>query len=277
MENQLVTQSAFSGQSAFENAQRMAKLLCSSPLVPKDYQGPANLGSAVIALEIAQRLNASPLMVMQNLYVIHGRPSWSSQFVISALNSCGRFSPLRFTMTGEGDTRACVAWAYDLSDKEKLHGPEVSISMSKKEGWYQKNGSKWQTMPDLMLRYRAAAFFGRLYAPEILMGMKATEEVIDVESEPVAEVKLNAPTPFKKTEPKPEEALVVETQEPEEVLLVRKIREHQAACGWADDELEALMRGKELWKHKTKMTLEEMGASLLRPVVEQFATLEGNN
>jgi hypothetical protein len=52
--------------------------------------------------------------------------------------------------------------------------------MAKAEGWLTKTGSKWITMPELMLKYRAAAFFGRLYAPEVLMGMQTSEEVIDI-------------------------------------------------------------------------------------------------
>jgi hypothetical protein len=147
------------------------------------------MGSTLIALEISQRLGASPLMIMQNLNVIHGRPSWSSQFIIAALNSCGKFSPIRYEMTGSGDSRTCTAWAIDLSASERLEGPPVSIEMAKKEGWFQKNGSKWQTMPELMLRYRAAAFFGRLYAPDILMGMQSEEEVIDIGPAKMVEIK----------------------------------------------------------------------------------------
>lgn len=171
---------AFANETAFDAAQRMAKALTSSALVPTTFRGAENTGSALIALEIAQRLGASPLMVMQNLNVINGRPAWSSQFIIAALNSCGRFSPLRFDVTGEGDKRQCIAWAYDIKDEERLEGPAVSIATAKAEGWYSKAGSKWQTMPELMLRYRAAAFFGRLYAPDILMGMQSVEEIVDV-------------------------------------------------------------------------------------------------
>ena len=172
-------QSAFSGSiQSFEDAQRIAGALAKSTLVPKDYQG--NVANTMIALEMAQRVNASPMAVMQNLYIIHGRPSWSSQFTIAALNGCGRFSPLRFVVDGDGDSKTCYAWAYDRSDGEKLDGPNVSIAMAKAEGWYQKNGSKWKTMPDLMLRYRAAKFFGNLYAPDIMMGMSTEDEVKDI-------------------------------------------------------------------------------------------------
>lgn len=178
--NQLVV---FANASSFEVAQRMAGALSKSTMVPTTYQG--NLPNCIIALEMATRLGASPLMVMQNLIVIHGRPSWSSQFIIAAINTCGRYSPLRFEMTGEGDKRTCTAWVIEKGSNDRLEGPTVSIQMAKDEGWYGKNGSKWKTMPELMLRYRAASFFGRLYAPEMLMGIHSQDEVEEMTETPV--------------------------------------------------------------------------------------------
>lgn len=176
VEQQLPEQSSFSMQG-FEHAQRVAKMLSSSSLIPKEYQG--SVQNTMIALEMANRIGASPLMVMQNLYIVHGKPSWSSSFIIAALNSCKRFSPLRFELEGEGEEYGCIAWAYDVQTKDKLTGPKVTMKMAKAEGWIDKAGSKWKTMPELMLRYRSAAFFGRLYAPDILMGMHTQEEAND--------------------------------------------------------------------------------------------------
>lgn len=177
-------ESAF-GLTTFDHAQRVALMLSKSSLIPKDYLG--NVPNTMIALEMANRIGASPLMVMQNLYIVHGKPSWSSTFIIAALNSSKKFSPVRFEMGGEGDEYGCYAWAYDASNNEKLLGPKITMKMAKLEGWVDKNGSKWKTMPELMLRYRAAAFFGRLYAPEIMMGMQTMEEVIDISAQPVDE------------------------------------------------------------------------------------------
>ena len=173
-------ESVFSLHS-FEHAQRVAKMLASSTLVPKDFQG--SVQNVMIAMEIANRIEASPFMVMQNMFIINGRPSWSSAFIIAALNSCKKFSPLRFSLTGEGEKMECFAWCYELSNGEKIIGPTVSIAMAIAEGWYKKSGSKWPNMPTLMLRYRAAAFFGRLYAPELLLGMHAAEEIQDIQGE----------------------------------------------------------------------------------------------
>jgi hypothetical protein len=67
-----------------------------------------------------------------------------------------------------------------LATGEKLTGPDVTIGMARKEGWYDKKGSKWQTMPQLMLTYRAAAFFIRTCAPEISMGLPTSDELEDI-------------------------------------------------------------------------------------------------
>lgn len=173
MTTELTAQPLSPNSQAFELVQRQAKALSASGLVPEAYKN--NVPNCLIALETAYRIGASPMAVMQNLHVIHGRPSWSSQFIIAALNSCGRFSPLRFRMTAD----SCTCWAKDKEDGEVLEGPTVTLAMAKAEGWSTKNGSKWATMPELMLRYRAAAFFGRLFAPDVLMGMHAVEEVED--------------------------------------------------------------------------------------------------
>ena len=178
--------SIFNDGGRFDHAQRIAKMLVNSDLVPASYRN--NLPNAMVALEMAGRVGASPLMVMQNLHVISGRPSWSSSFVIAALNSCGRFEPLRFRVEkGEKKTVGgttftdlrCVAWTKDR-DGNLLEGPEVSIEMAVAEGWYGKTGSKWKTMPELMIRYRSAKFFGNLYAPDVLMGMQTQDELVDM-------------------------------------------------------------------------------------------------
>jgi hypothetical protein len=162
--------------SGFELAQRQAKALAESDIVPQAYKG--KVANCLVALEVAYRSRTSPLTVMQNLNIIHGRPSWSSQYIIAAINTCGRFDALAFKYSD--DQQSCFAYARDRTTDTLVKGPTVSIEMSKKEGWFQKSGSKWQTMPELMLSYRAATFFGRLYCPEILQGMQSQDELRDV-------------------------------------------------------------------------------------------------
>lgn len=169
----------FGSKNALEVAIRAANVLAKSTLVPKEYQG--NVANCMIALNMANRMGADPLMVMQNLYIVHGRPAWSSQFLISTFNTSGKFSSLRYEWVGERGTDdwGCRAWAIEKATGQKLVGATVTIGLAKKEGWYNKNGSKWQTMPEQMLMYRAASWFIRAYAPELAMGMHTAEELYD--------------------------------------------------------------------------------------------------
>jgi len=158
----------------FELKQRQAQMLSKSTLVPKSFRG--NLPDIVIAINMAERMKADVLSVMQNMHVIHGKPSFSAAFLIATFNTCGNFSSIRYEMTGKGDSRSCVASATDLRTGEVCTGPEVSIKIAKAEGWYDKAGSKWKNMPELMLRYRAAAWFVRTTAPELSMGLTFEEQ-----------------------------------------------------------------------------------------------------
>ena len=171
---------AFASESNFEAAQRMGMALTKSSLVPKEYQD--NLPNCLIAMELANRTGASVFMVMQNLDIIHGRPAWRSQFLIATVNASGRFSPLRFQFEGtEGsDDWGCRAVAVDKDGGDECVGALITIALAKAEGWYEKGGSKWKTMPEQMLMYRAGGFWTRVYCPEIGLGMYTADEVEDI-------------------------------------------------------------------------------------------------
>lgn len=170
----------FGSLQSFELIQRVAKGLASSELVPKSYQG--NIASCMIALDMAQRIGAAPLMVMQNLYIVHGNPGWSSKFLIATVNACGRYTSLRYEWKGQPGTKeyGCRAWSIERETGERLDGIWVTWEMVRNENWDTKNGSKWKTMPDQMFVYRAAAFWQRAYAPELAMGLSTADELEDI-------------------------------------------------------------------------------------------------
>lgn len=230
----------------FETMQRVCKMFSSSDLVPDNYKPnykpiPANatpeqiaainlenqeaknkaVANCMIAIEISMRIGASPLMVMQNMVPIYGKPSWSSKFLIATVNSCGRFEPLQYRFTDKGmlgmvdytdyvwDGRTnrkqavqkqfdgkkiqdieCVAYTTKKGSKEILESSPVSVRLAIQEGWYTKNGSKWQTMTKQMLMYRAASWWTSVYAPDLSMGMRTIEEqqdIVDVEYQEITD------------------------------------------------------------------------------------------
>lgn len=175
---------AFASPSNYEAAKRIATALSQSTVVPKQYQGPSGVANCLVALEVASRIGMSVLAVMQSLNVISGRPGWASTFLIGCVNKSKRFSPLRFEIAGGDDPKAdsyrCRAVAKDLDSDEVLRGTWITWPMVKGEGWFGREGSKWKTMPEQMFMYRSAAFWTRVYAPEISLGMQTAEEVEDI-------------------------------------------------------------------------------------------------
>jgi hypothetical protein len=169
------------GVQAFELAQRKAKMYSLSTLVPVTYQGEGNVANVMIACNMAQRMQCDPLQVMQSLHVIHGRPSFSAAFLIARWNTDGRWTALNYEFNE--DRTACKAWAKSRETGERVEGTQITLEMAKAEGWLDKKGSKWQTMPEQMLRYRAATFLIRSHAPELMLGMYERTEVEDVYGE----------------------------------------------------------------------------------------------
>lgn len=184
----------FGTSDNFTLATRMAQALASSTIVPKEYQG--NVANGLIAIEISKRLQTSPLMVMQNLNIIQGRPSWSAQFLIAMVNGSGKYDmELQFDEKQDenGKPFSCQCWTE--KNGRKVTGIVVDMNMANAEGWLNKNGSKWKTMPQVMLRYRAASFFARMNCPELTLGYYTKEEVYEISENdyqeyPIAETQL---------------------------------------------------------------------------------------
>jgi hypothetical protein len=164
----------------FELAQRKASVYAKSSLVPKEYQN--NIGNVLIADNMARRMGADTLMVMQNLYVVHGKPGWSAVFLISCFNTCGRFSAIKYRFEGDvaNDDYGCIAYCTEIATGEVIEGTKITRAMANAEGWVNKTGSKWKTMPEQMFRYRAATFLIRATAPEIGMGLLTKDEIEDM-------------------------------------------------------------------------------------------------
>lgn len=177
--NAPTVRTGFDSVQSWELMMRQCKALAASSLVPQQYQG--DIPNCMIALEMSQRIGASPLMVMQNLYIVHGRPGWSAKFLIASFNQCGRFTALRFEWEGEKgkDTWGCRAWATEKSTGERIQGPLITMALARAEGWVEKSGSKWKTIPELMMTYRAAAWLVNTHAPEISMGLNTADELGD--------------------------------------------------------------------------------------------------
>lgn len=173
----------FADTVSFRKLFDIGKMFASSALVPQTYQNRPM--DCTIAVDMANRMGVSPMMVMQNLYVVKGKPQWSGQACMSMIRGSGEFKNVRpvYTGTKGEDSWGCYIQAEYRDTGEIVKGTEVTIGMAKAEDWYNKNGSKWKTIPEQMLAYRAAAFFARVYIPNALMGIYVEGEAEDMSKE----------------------------------------------------------------------------------------------
>lgn len=174
----------FSNGDAFKLAMNIAEFIAQSEFIPADYQGkPANV---MVAMDYASRLpgNISPVMLMQNMEVVNGRPGLRGTFLAALVNKSPVFSRLRYEWRGTDKPGGqpspdfgCRAYATDMASGDVVYGAWIDWRMVQGEGW-DKN-KKWTHLREQMFMYRATSFWSRVYASDITLGMYEAEELQD--------------------------------------------------------------------------------------------------
>jgi len=181
MSNDLITAEV----QRFELEQRKAKAFSLSAFFPKHLWGQGqnaaqiSVANATIVYDIAYRMNLSPLEVAQSIFIIQGKPSFETKFLVARLNTSGLLKGRLNTIVSQ-DGQSAYCEAIDAQTGAVLRGTTITMEMAKREGWLGKNGSKWQTMPTLMLKYRAQSFFINEFFPEVRLGLRTKEEIQDI-------------------------------------------------------------------------------------------------
>jgi hypothetical protein len=174
--------SAILDTGKFEQLWRIATIFSNSQLVPAHFQGKKE--NCFLGLQMAFRLGVDPMMLLQNTFIIGGRPGMESKMIIALINSSGLFEdPLEYEIEGDDPSKPDYrvrAYATRKGTGKVCKGPWIDWKMVKAENWDSKSGSKWKSIPSQMFCYRAASFFGRLYCPERLLGMQTLDELQDI-------------------------------------------------------------------------------------------------
>ena len=234
----------YSDVTTYNQYMKMAECLAHSEMIPQNYRNKPE--SVLVAIDVARQVQMSPLMVMQNLYIIQGKPSWSANYCASVIKT--NFTNVKVELQGEGLKRGCRIIATDKNGN-LCEGTRVTIEMAKQEGWFSKTGSKWQTMPDQMLIYRAYSFFARAYCPDKLLGIHDEFENLDI-----TKIEQKAENPF----------IAKEEFEKTEVIDVEVVREPEPTEDKTETEGRLVCEkcGKEITDKIYKYSNEHFGKSL---------------
>jgi hypothetical protein len=195
----------------FEEVMRLAELMASSDLVPRDYKGKP--GNCVVAMQMGSELGINSMQAIQNIAVINGRPSIWGDLGLAIVKSHKDFVSMVETSTGKGEAEVarCVI--------ERKNQPTVTVEYgvndAKTARLWGKEGP-WKTSPSRMLQMRARWFAMRDQFPDALKGISAAEETSDcvvIDASPAdrtPEPPYASPSRKKRETP----AVVVEPQEP---------------------------------------------------------------
>jgi len=155
-------------------------------LVPDAFKG--DYRSIFVMSQLCETMKCDLIEVLQGGYFVHGRWGWYAEFQIKRALALGIYTVIDYEQTGDIKAGTYAVRAVGTRpDGSKAIGTSVSIAMAQAEKWTK--NSKYQTMPVLMLKKRAASFLIRETAPHIFGGQTITaEELTDLESKAVVNV-----------------------------------------------------------------------------------------
>lgn len=186
----------FNNIDTFRDALKMAEILSQTQLIPEDFRNkPADV---LVAIEYARRLNVPPTAILPHLYVIHGRPSMSTQMLIGLVNRSGLFSRISWEEGVDGSCQYtpfeggnktianyyAIAKFTELSTGQEWKSQRIDVKFAIQNGWLSKKGSKWVGLPQIMVRYRSASVLIKSVCPELALGMDFTEDLLDADDTP---------------------------------------------------------------------------------------------
>jgi hypothetical protein len=145
----------------------LARAFADSKMVPEHFK--KSVGDCYIAINLAHRYGMEPWMLMQEMYIIQGRPMMSGKLATAILNN-SLAEPLRPTYAGKDDDREIT-----LTGRPEGSAP-LSVTLKVKDA--KTANEQWKKNPDQMLMYAAARMWGRRYTPDLILGIVFDDEEI---------------------------------------------------------------------------------------------------
>lgn len=162
----------------FRDSLEIATALSRATVMPAIFHD--SVENCMVAMELARIYRLSVINIMRGLSYFDGNLGWKAEFIISLVNTCGRFQPLQYEISGDNGSYGYTAWTIDIASGARLVGPKVDWNMVHAEFWHKQPNSKWPTMPDVMFGLRSATFWVRRFCPELLHGMRTVDELEDM-------------------------------------------------------------------------------------------------
>lgn len=147
-----------------------ARMVAQSGMVPKAYEG--NIGAVLVAVQMGAELGLAPMTAIRSICVINGMPSVWGDGMLALVVSHRDCEDVIETL--EGMVATCTVKRRGRSPVTRT----FSWDDARAAGLDQKKGP-WQSYPKRMLQMRARGFALRDAFPDVLRGVRSTEEALD--------------------------------------------------------------------------------------------------
>jgi hypothetical protein len=145
---------------------RYAEALSGASLLPESYRGkPANL---LLALEYGAALGIAPMVAVQEIHVIKGKPTLSALLRAALVRRAGH----TLRVTGDATTATCDIIRAD--DPDFTFTTTWTLDRARAAGLL--SNDSWRKYPDNMLKARAISECARNACPDVIAGFGYTAE-----------------------------------------------------------------------------------------------------
>ena len=154
-----------------QHAMSIAQAFATAKMVPQHFK--QSVGDCYIAVTMAHRFNMDVFLLMQELFIINGRPMLSGKLTAAICNH-NLAEPLTPTYSGEGNNRKItIVGRVAGRDPQSI---EVTVAQ------VRTSNEQWQKNPDQMLFYAGSRMWARRYTPDVILGILFDDEAEAVEA-----------------------------------------------------------------------------------------------
>ena len=157
--------------SSIDDMQKLGDVLLKSGWLPEHYKTSAQIIAGIIK---CRELDLPIHGGLSKMYVVNGRVSMEGELILAMIYRSKELKSISI----EGDSHQCTV-VMERNNGVK-HTLRYTIEMAKMAKLHEKKNSQWVMRPDVMLRWRAIAYCGRLVFPDLILGIMLPDEMEEV-------------------------------------------------------------------------------------------------
>lgn len=189
----------------------MAGVLCKSGLIPRGLDKPEKV---FVALQWGHELGLSPMVAVNNIAVINGKPTLSADIMSAVVKRSPEYGGIKWIEMSEKKAECEITRILPNGEKETITST-FTIDDAQKAGLAGRE--VWVKYPKRMLKHRCLSYGLKDLFPDLLAGLYDPEEMESVQSEKTAPTTERNVTPVEEKVVTPEpSAEVIENEISEE-------------------------------------------------------------